>query len=52
MGFDYYTDVINHPEKMPGKVTYSDPSHYILHGVSNIFYKRYNEEIPPNSYDY
>lgn len=51
-GQAFYEDVLEHPDKMPADVDYSDPSHQMRYEASNVFFERYGEEIPPYSYDY
>ena len=48
----FYEGVLKKPETIPKTIDRSDSSHLIKYDVSNIFYKRYREEIPPVSYDY
>ena len=51
-GKQFYSSVMKNPELLPTETDYSHPAHKIKPKVSDVFYKRYNEEIPPNSYDY
>lgn len=51
-GKAFYETVLENPEKLPASIDYSDSSHTIRYSVSNVFFERYGNEIPPNSYDY